>query len=197
MSKYLLLSFTSIALNLFMASILIAPLAAVAQENGGYQVKQIVGPHEIGVTVIPSNLSLGRVQFIVTVLNAATRQPVSDAQVRIRTRSVAHGTEGFAIALNGPAAPERYEALVRLDGSGVWQADVEVLSRVGDSLVEMPPLNVPDTRQFTAGSLVFVVAFLVVLLGGIYVGWRIRQEQRKRAATPAPEEPLETTPPES
>ena len=54
----------------------LAPTPALAQEGDGEQVRETVGPYEIGVTTAPSTPSVGAVRFIITVLNAKTGQPV-------------------------------------------------------------------------------------------------------------------------
>jgi hypothetical protein len=58
----------------------------LAQEDGSKQFRGTVGPYEINIVEIPSNLSLGRVQVDVTVLNVATGQRVPDARVVVRTK---------------------------------------------------------------------------------------------------------------
>ena len=66
------------------------PAKILAQGPSQEQFLETVGPYEIGVTAVPSTLSLGRVQFIVTVLNSATRQSVPDATVTLRVK---HGDD--------------------------------------------------------------------------------------------------------
>ena len=78
----------------------IVPSPARAEEGDGEQIRETLGPYEIGVTISQSTGSVGPVHLIITLLNATTRQPVPDAKVRIRTRNEEDGTGGWALALN-------------------------------------------------------------------------------------------------
>ena len=86
---------------------------ARAQEGGENDIQVDAGPYQISVSSIapvpafPSDLL-----FLITVLDATTKKPVSGARVRILTSNQADGTEGWALALSGPVAPERYQAEV-------------------------------------------------------------------------------------
>ena len=161
-----------------------SPSLALGQQQGVQEVRQVVGPHDVRAQTITSTLSTGRVRLIITVLEATSGRPVPNALVRIWTTRKSTGARGWALALSGPAAPERYEATVRLDSSGVWLLEVEINDSLGDSLLMLPSVEVPALKRYTAGSLVFVAITLVVVLGGGYVWWRIRQEQQKRGVTP-------------
>ena len=174
----------------------LVPSPALAQEDGREQVRETAGPYEIGVTIDPSTPSVGAVHIIITVLNATTRQPVPDARVRIRTRNEGDDTGGWALALNYPRVPERYEANVNLETGGTWDVSVEVSSAMGEVLLEIPPLEVRKRAQSSAAGFVFVGVSLVILLGGVYVWWSIRRVQRKRTAALTPGSSQEEVPPE-
>ena len=161
-----------------------SPSLALGQQQGVQEVRQVVGPHDIRAQTITSTLSTGKVRLIITVLEANSGRPVGNAMVRIWTTRQSTGARGWALALNGPAVPERYEATVRLDSPGVWLLEVEINDSLGDSLLKLLSVEVPALKRYTAGSLVFVAITLVVVLGGGYVWWRIRQEQQKRGVTP-------------
>lgn len=169
---------------------------ARAQEGDGEQVRETVGPYEIGVTANPSTPAVGAVHIIITVLNATTRQPVADARVRIRTWNEGDGTGGWALALNNPRVPERYEANVNLQTGGTWEVSVEVSSAMGEVLLEIPPLEVRKRAQSSAAGFVFVGVSLVIVLGGVYVWWSIRRVQRKRTAKLTHGSSQEEVPPE-
>jgi len=153
----------------------------LAQEEGSKQFSGTVGPYEINVVETPSNLSLSQVQVGVTVLNAATGQPVPDARVVLRTKHEVEGTEGWALALNTPDAQERYQALMNLEPPGIWRVSVEISSSLGKVSVEAPPVAVSSGRNFSAGSFVFLGVSLVLVLGVLYLWWTIRREQQKHA----------------
>ena len=83
-------------------------------------------------------------------------------------------------AFNTPQAPERYEADVNLEATGTWQVSVAVSSDLGDILVELLTVEVPKASGYTAGGFALVGVSVVMALGGGYVWWAIRREQRKR-----------------
>lgn len=175
---------TPLALALIIIGIL-SPPSALAQGGQGQQVVETVGPYQVRVVIVPSNLSLGRVQFIVAVLDAATQQPIPDARVVIRTHREGETSGGWALALYIPQAPQHYQAAVHLDGAGAWRAQVEISGSRGDALVEVPPIQVPQMRRFTSGSLVFIGVFAVIALGAAYVLWSAARQGRRRAAAAA------------
>lgn len=170
-------------LALALVVVALSPERAQAQAGQGAHVVQRAGPYQIEVITTPSALSLGRVSFIVVVREAATQQPVPDARVLVYTEGGRQGKTGWAVALNNPETPERYQAVVKLDDPGTWQAQVAVASSLGEALVPVPPLEVPGTRRYTAGTLVFVGVLATILLGVGYVWWSARR-QRLQGNTP-------------
>ena len=189
-----------IILAFVLVAVALAPSPVRAQDGDGQQVIETAGPYEIGITTIPSNLTLGRVQFTITVLDAATRQPVSDARVRIWTAREGDQRR-WSLALNHPATPERYQSKVTLDDPGIWNVDVEVSSPLGDVLVAAPVVEIFETRPLTGGSFVFMGVFLVLILGAVYLWRSARRQRAKRAASLAsqgqPEEVHQRVEPDS
>ena len=167
------------------------PAETLAQGHSKEQFRETIGPYEIGVAAIPSNLSLGRVSFAVTVLDAATGQPVRDARVVLRIKHVSDATEGWGLAVRTTDIPGRYDAQMNMDTPGVWEVNVEVSSSLGRVSVETPPVVVPGSRNFSAGTLVFAGVFLVLILAWGYLWWSIRRQQRKRSGALTYEGPEE------
>ena len=159
-----------------------------AQESGTKQVQVRAGPYDITVVAALSNLSLGQVRFFITVLDATTGSPVTDARVVVRPKHSLDDTRGWATALYVPDPPEHYEARVRLDTPGTWRVAVEVSSSLGSEEIVAPTLEVPPMRSYTAGSIVFVGVFLVLLLGAGYLWWSVRRLQRRHLAVEAASE---------
>ena len=159
-----------------------------AQENPTQQVQVRAGPYDITAVVALSNISLGQARFFITVLDATTGSPVTDARVVVRPKHILDDTQGWATALFVPDPPEHYEARVRLDAPGTWRVTVEVTSSLGSEEIVAPTLEVPPMRSYTAGSLVFVGVFLLLLLGAGYLWWSVRRLQRGRLAMGAPSE---------
>ena len=157
-----------------------------AQEGGAEQVWKTVGPYEIGIDTVLSAEGFGDIHYAVTVLDAATKQPVPGARVLIRTSSDSDSTDGWAHALNTPQTPELYKATLQMEDPGTWDIKVEVSSDLGDIVVELPPVEVREQRGSRAGELVFVGVLVVLALGGLYLSWSIRREQRRRDAAQTP-----------
>ena len=177
----------AVVFALLSAAVLQSPQYLLAQEvgNGPYVVTE--GPYEIGVESNLTNISVGRAQLAIIVKEAASGEPVPDARVTIRTKHATDGREGWATALNSPVEPERYNLQLRLEGPGVWNASVEVASSLGTVVVEIPAFEVPVTRWSVAGSMVFVVVFIVLGLGACYLWWSsYRVRKRMAAAGSAP-----------
>ena len=177
-----------IGLSLFFALATPGPGLVLAQDGGSQQVQVRAGPYDITIIESLSTLSLGSVEFYITVLDAATGEPVPDAHVIIRTSHVQEGTEGWARALYVPKSPERYEAEVNLDTPGTWNVTVEVASALGTWEFDALPLEVPALRRYRSGTYVFFGVFLVIFLGIGYVWWSARRAQRRRSAvSPSPQ----------
>ncbi len=153
----------------------LAPASTLAQEpgeEGEEVVRAKTGPYDITVVTNQAAPNSGNVAFIVDVVEEAAQAPVSDAQVRIRTRNEADGTEAYAIALNTPRAPGRYVASeVVLSTSGTWDISVDVSSPLGEVTSGSP-----------SGSFVFSAASLAIVLGALYLWRSSRRALRRQAA---------------
>ena len=179
---------------LFLALILLLltpPLTApAAAQRAGSDPKLLInrvtaGGYDLAVAGEASNLSLGSAQFSVTVRDAATGQPITDARVQIRTRHLLEGETGWATALSVPARPEEYRARMKLEYPGPWQVSVEVDGPQGQVGTEVGSITVPEPRQYVVGTLVFAGVSVVLLFITGYLVWSIRQAQRRREAANA------------
>ena len=172
----------SIVLLLLVALEGILPAKMMAQGHSPDQFLETAGSYDIGVTAVPSTLSLGRVQFVVTVLDSATRQPVPDASVLLRVKHELDEAGGWGLAVNTTGIPERYDAQMNLDKPGVWEVNVEVASSLGKVSVEIPSVVIRSPRNYSDGTFVFA-GIMIVLTGGFgYLWWSTRREERKRSA---------------
>ena len=157
------------------------PGAALAQGVESEEFLGEAGPYEIRVSAVLSNLSIGQVQFYVTILEADTGMPVPDALVVLRSLHEEDGVEGWAAALNTPDTPDLFEARMSLRNSGIWQVSVDVGSSLGRVTVPVVSLEVPSPRHYSAGTLVFAGVFVVLALGGLYLWWSTRRARRQRS----------------
>ena len=157
------------------------PFTALAQQGGIPPFRESVGPYDVEVVGAQSTLSLGTAVLFVTVTDAATGRSVPDARVVLRILHEASGKEGWATAHNTTQFPERYDTQLNLDDSGTWRITVEISSALGAVGVEIPPLEVPEMKQFSSGTIVFAVVFGVIIVAAVYLYW---SHQRKRRKTP-------------
>ena len=143
--------------------------------------RESAGPYDISVALIQSGLSLGKTLFAVTVVEAASSNPVPGATVLLRIRHEGSGKRSKATAHNTPNAPERYDAQIDLDAPGTWHVSVEVDSSLGKVAAEFVQLEVPATRKITGGTFVFIGVFAVILAGAGYLWWSTRRDRRRRS----------------
>ena len=138
----------------------------MAQEQQPREIQQTAGPYEVGVLTERSNLSVGRARFIITVDDPVTGGPVNGAEIVIRIKHQAEGTEGWAAAYSVPTFPGTYHAQTRFDSPGVYLVSIEIQGELGKGTMLVEPLNVPDLRGYSSGSFVFVGLTLVLVAGG-------------------------------
>lgn len=139
-----------------------------------------VGPYRMAVVTTTLQPVQQIARYYVYLQDDVTGQPVPEAQVRIRTTNETTGEQGWAFALNTPQQPTIYTANVQFDQQGVWDGVVEIASTLGT--VDMPldaPVVVHAATSSSAGGYVFLVTTLVLISGGLYVTWRIRQAQSR------------------
>ena len=159
----------------------LAPGFTEAQQTGARPYYVEAGGYHIGVLSNPSRLSLGTIDYIVTLNDPLTAEPISDARVLIRSvKAEGDGQGGWANALNTPNLPDRYTARVQLDEPGVWKMSVEISSARGHVEVEAPSQVVPQPRETRAGGLVFFGVFAALGVGLLYAVWTIRHTQKLR-----------------
>ena len=84
--------------------------------------------------------------------------------------------------MHQPSDPGIYLATVQLETSGIWSSKVDVSSKLGRVEIDTPEVSVPEARTTIAGSLVFMGAFLCIILGTIYVIWISKKAVRRRSA---------------
>ena len=172
-------------LFVFLAYYLIAPIPVQGQERDTnvLRFQQTAGPYDIRIAVVQSALSLGMTLFTITVLEAATEEPVPDARIVLRPRHEGGDQQGKATAHNTVHSPERYDAQVNLDAPGHWLVTVEVDSSLGLVAVAFIELEVAEARKISGGTFVFIGAFAMIMGGIAYVWWSAKRQRRRRAGT--------------
>ena len=156
------------------------PLSALAHgEDNGEDIHE-AGPYLVGVS--PSQLRdlIGPELIVVTVLNAATGDPVPEARVLIRVRNDEKGIDGFATALSIPDSPQWYRAEVLLDAPGVWELSVEISGPLGQAVVHLPPVDVRTPNQSIGGYLIYALVLGAIAAGAGYLILSARRSSRTR-----------------
>jgi hypothetical protein len=165
---------------LLVAGLVVVPSPANAQETPTSQFQTTAGGYNIGVEEFVASLSVGTVQFLVTLRDEDTGQVIDDAHVLVRVKHDRSGEETSATAVNSPNTPERYRARLSLKASGTWRVWVEVDGRLGRVAVEVVPLDIPALRRYSAGTFVFMAVFMVLVSGAVYVWWSSQKALKKR-----------------
>ena len=165
---------------LLVATLVVEPSTARAQENGALHFQTTASGYDISVEESTSNLSVGLVKVVVTLRDAATDEVVDDARVIVRREHETSDEKGSAQAMNPPVSPERYQARFSLKSPGIWRIWVEVDGRLGRVEVEVLPVEIPVLRSYSTGSFVFIGVFVVIALGSTYLWWSARRSLRQR-----------------
>jgi hypothetical protein len=139
------------------------------------------GVYEIIVGIRPNEPLVGTIHFLVSALDAATRENVADARVLI----VAINEDGVptyqSLAVNTIRSPDLYEANITFSKPGKWDLRVDVESGLlgaasFDVPLEVRPLAASASRS---GTILFG-GVLVVLVGGtIYLSYAARRSRRR------------------
>ncbi len=124
----------------------------------------------------------------------ATGEPVDGAEIVIRIKHQAEGTEGWAAAYSVPTFPGTYHAQTKFDSPGIYLLSIEIQGELGKGTVLVEPMNVPDLRGYSSGSIVFVGLSLVLVAGAAFLWWNTARQNKRRAALavspgPSGEEP--------
>jgi len=139
------------------------------------------GPYEIVVGIRPNEPLVGTIHFLVTALDATTREIVADARVLI----VAIDEDGVptqqSLAVNTPRSPDFYEANLNFEKPGKWMLRVDVGNdRMGEASFDVPlEVRPAPTSASRSGGILFA-GVLVVLFGGtLYVWYSARRSRRQ------------------
>ncbi len=158
--------------------------AAPAQAQGRAEeiLRQQVGAYRIAVAASSAQPYVGELYLWVSLADAATAQPVTDAQVSILAQRSIDTTEGRALVVHSPSAPGTYVAGIILDQPGTWLLAFQVTSPLGEATATLD-LEVRETpRNPWVGTIGFATVLLVLVLGGLYVAWS--SGRRRRAPQP-------------
>ena len=137
------------------------------------------GHYEIVVAVLPEVPAVGTVHFSITLLEAATSEFVTDAQVVIVARHESGEPAYRARALSSPASPRYYETNILIEAAGKWVLSLTASSdRLGRADFEAPlTVEAVSIASGASGGFVFLVVLLVLAGGSAYL-WRTARRRR-------------------
>jgi hypothetical protein len=137
------------------------------------------GNYEIVVAVLPEVPAVGTVHFSITLLEAATSEFVTDAQVVIVARHESGEPAYRARALSSPASPRYYETNILIEAAGKWVLSLTVSSdRLGRADFEAPlTVEAVSIASGASGGFVFLGVLLVLAGGSAYL-WRTARRRR-------------------
>ena len=142
------------------------------------------GQYEIILSILPELPQVGTVHFSITPLDASTSQPVTEAVVTIVANNPKGEPAFRARALNTPATPSYYDANITFNRLGAWTLTLRVESEsLGVATITIP-FEVAEQGVIPnrAGGIVFLVLFVVIISGGIYVWYSATRRRRKASA---------------
>jgi hypothetical protein len=158
---------------------------ACTRQGDSKRSEELNGPYKVTGQVDQTSPDSGIVLVTATVTERATNAPVSDAKVRILRARAGADDQRWTFATLAPQIPGRYEARLGLEGTGTWNLSVEVIGPLGRVTESLPSTTVQERQTSLAGVVVFVIVFVVLVLGAVYVWWSARRELRKREAASA------------
>jgi Flp pilus assembly protein CpaB len=153
------------------------PLAASAQEPAG----TVVGPYIVQVDVSPDPPTIRGVLVAVTVVDAASGEPIDDADVRILTVNREDGVLGDTPARSNSVFPGYYRAPISPE-PGTWSLQVAIASELGEVVVDQPDLVIPQYKAPLAGTVIYAVVVASIIGVASYLWWTSRRARQRRAA---------------
>jgi hypothetical protein len=138
------------------------------------------GPYDLTVTMTPAEPNFGVARYDVTVLDAATRQPVQDPEVRLSATGPDAETTGWALALP-TGQPATYGADINLEAPGTWDIAVNVNSSLGADFMSLS-VSVPEAQRTDIGLVVYALVLLFFAFGA----WRMWREARRAQSRRGP-----------
>ena len=158
-------------------------LSVRAQERAKEILRQEAGPYRLAVAASSAQPFPGHLYLWVSLADAATSQPVVDAQVRILAQRTTEAGES-ALALHAPAAPGTYVADILLDQPGTWRLAFEVDGPLGAAQTALD-LEVQKTpRNQWLGNVGWAVVLGILAAGALYLWWRTRRSLSRSRRSP-------------
>jgi hypothetical protein len=150
---------------------------AIAQTQEGVQqlFGKLSGPYEITVVASSGTPARGPLYLWITLTDVASKNPVTNADVRIIASQSDKGPDGHAIALHSPVAPGTYTADINLLKAGTWSLSFVITNPPLDEITITTTLEVRESlRDLRTGTFGWIFVILVIVSGACYIWWRAR-----------------------
>ncbi len=142
--------------------------------------ESVTGPYTVVVDAqtLPS---LQSVQFFIRITETATGTPAEDLTVSVLTTWSESDETGENIALS-PNVAGLYTATLQFD-PGRWETTILIEPPSGGSYgADGFVFDVPTPTTDPTAGLVFIGVAVILIVGAGYLTWRVRQNQKARAA---------------
>ena len=175
----------SVVLGTIAGVALLASMTPTALSNGDSVeiYRERGGGYEMVVGVLPERPTVGVVHVTITLLDAESGDPVSDARVVVVAYDELGNARYQARAVNTPAAPRYYDANFTIETEGNWTLVVEVQSdRLSLATFNVPlSIGAQTYEPGLGGLLIWLLVIAAFVGGGAYV-WYSSVRASRRAA---------------
>lgn len=155
------------------------PLLAQTAPVEVYRGRQ--GPYEMAMSMLPETPLVGIVHFVVTLTDAGSGQPVTEAEVLLVVDDEEGKPTYQSLALNSPADRERYQANFSFERAGEWSIRVRVTEKERAAAEFTVPLTVGEIAlgPGLAGTYIWLLV-VVVLVGGAFFIFRSARRSKAK-----------------
>ena len=138
--------------------------------------------HQISVSASSAQPKVGHLFYWIEIEDLETGNAVTDAKVKIIAQPPAPHIEGFAWAMHTPQAPGTYTADLLVDVAGMWNFSIVLEDSGHEKPLTFDLEILGDNTDYTLGTITWVIAMLLIIVGVIFIA--IRVSRQKRASAP-------------
>jgi hypothetical protein len=137
--------------------------------------------HRISVSASTEQPKIGHIFYWIEIEDMATGDAVTDAKVKIFAQPPAPHIEGFAWAMHTPQDPGTYTADLLVDVAGMWSFSIVLEDSEQGEPVTFKLEILGDNTDYTLGTITWVIAMLLIIVGVVFISIRVSRQQRASA----------------
>ena len=137
--------------------------------------------HRISVSASTEQPKIGHIFYWIEIEDMATGEAVTDAKVKIFAQPPAPHIEGFAWAMHTPQDPGTYTADLLVDVAGMWSFSIVLEDSDQGEPVTFKLEVLGDNTDYTLGTITWVIAMLLIIVGVVFISIRVSRQQRASA----------------